>query len=91
MLDRLQGKKDQILRFAWDWTVPFSNNEAERSIRFSKVKQKVSGCFRTLSGAEDYASIMSFISTASKHSVSYFDAVKAALNGDALQLVGQWA
>ncbi len=91
LLDRLQGKKDQILRFAWDWIVPFSNNEAERSIRFSKVKQKVSGCFRTLSGAEDYASIMSFISTASKHSVSYFDAVKAALNGDALQLVGQWA
>lgn len=91
LLDRLQGKKDQILRFAWDWTVPFSNNEAERSIRFSKVKQKVSGCFRTLSGAEDYASIMSFISTASKHGVNYFDAVKAALNGDALQLVEQWA
>lgn len=91
LLDRLQGKKDQILRFAWDWTVPFSNNEAERSIRFSKVKQKVSGYFRTLSGAEDYASIMSFISTASKHGVNYFDAVKTALNGDALQLVGQWA
>lgn len=91
LLDRLQGKKDQILRFAWDWNVPFSNNEAERSIRFSKVKQKVSSYFRTLSGVEDYASVMRFISTASKHGINYFDAVKAALNGDALQLVGQWA
>lgn len=90
LLERLQEKKEQILHFASDWIVPFTNNEAERSIRFSKVKLKVSGCFRTLSGAEDYASIMSYISTASKHGVNYFEAVKTALNGGALQLVQAW-
>ena len=90
LLERLQEKKEQFLHFASDWIVPFTNNEAERSIRFSKVKLKVSGCFRTLSGAEDYASIMSYISTASKHGVNYFEAVKTALNGGALQLVQAW-
>ena len=90
LLERLQEKKEQFLHFASDWIVPFTNNEAERSIRFSKVKLKVSGCFRTLSGAEDYASIMSYISTASKHGINYFGAVKTALNGGALQLVQAW-
>lgn len=90
LLDRLQKRKGQILRFAWDWTTPFSNNEAERSIRFSKVKQKVSGSFRTLKGAEDYAATMSYIRSAAKHSMSYFDAIKAALVGDALRPVQEW-
>ena len=90
LLERLQSKKEQFLRFASNWNVPFTNNEAERSIRFSKVKLKVSGCFRTVSGAEDYASVMSYISTASKHGVNYFEAVKIALNGGALELVKSW-
>lgn len=76
--------------FAADWTVPFTNNEAERTIRFSKVKQKVSGCFRTEKGAEDYMQIMSFVSTAKKHGMSYFEAVRAALAGNALTFVAQW-
>ena len=84
----LQG--GDILRFALDWTVPFTNNEAERTIRFSKVKQKVSGCFRTAEGAEDYMQIMSFVSTAKKHRMPYFEAVRAALTGNALHLVEQW-
>lgn len=82
--------KADILRFATDWRVPFTNNEAERSIRFSKVKQKVSDCFRTEEGAKSYMQIMSFISTARKHGVGYFEAVRTALTGNALTLVSLW-
>ena len=90
LLERLRDYKGDILRFAADWTVPFTNNEAQRTIRFSKVKQKVSGCFRTEKGAQDYMQIMSFVSTARKHGMSYFEAVRAALAGNALTLVAQW-
>lgn len=90
LLERLRDYKGDILRFASDWTVPFTNNEAERTIRFSKVKQKVSGCFRTVEGAEDYMQIMSFVSSAKKHGMPYFEAVRVALTGNALHLVEQW-
>ena len=91
LLERFRDYKGDILRFAADWRVPFTNNEAERSIRFSKVKQKVSGCFRTEEGAKSYMQIMSFVSTARKHGVDYFEAVRTALTGNALTLVNQWA
>ena len=90
LLERLQNFKREILRFIYDWSVPFTNNEAERSIRFSKVKQKVSGCFRSKASAKEYAETMSFINSAYKHGVSYFDAVKTALQGNALELVQRW-
>lgn len=90
LLDRLEKHKDDFLHFVRNWAVPFTNNEAERSIRFSKVKQKVSGCFRTEDGAQECAEIMSYILTARKHGVIFFDAIYSALNGDALTLVRQW-
>lgn len=90
LLERLQDRKPQILRFAADWYVPFTNNAAEQDIRFSKVKLKVSGCFRTKRGAEEYADIMSYTNTAYKHGVGFFDAIKAAFSGNALALVAQW-
>ena len=90
LLERLRDRKPQILRFAADWYVPFTNNAAEQDIRFSKVKLKVSGCFRTKRGAEEYADIMSYTNTAYKHGVEFFDAIKAAFTGNALALVAQW-
>lgn len=90
LLERLRDRKPQILRFAADWYVPFTNNAAEQDIRFSKVKLKVSGCFRTKRGAEEYADIMSYTNTAYKHGVGFFDAIKAAFTGNALALVAQW-
>lgn len=90
LLERFRDYKADILRFATDWSVPFTNNEAERSIRFSKVKQKVSGCFRTEDGAKDYMQIMSYISSCRKHGIGYFEAVRTALSGNALALVNQW-
>ena len=90
LLERLRDYKEDILLFARDWKVPFTNNEAERTIRFSKVKQKVSGCFRTKEGADDYMKIMSFLSTARKQGVTWFQAVQQAMNGNALTLAAQW-
>ena len=91
LLERLRDYKTDILRFATDWTVPFTNNEAERCVRFSKVKEKVSGCFRTKQGADNFMSIMSYIGSAKKHGMSAYAAILEAVNGRSLQTVQAWA
>lgn len=66
LLLRLSMRKEDTLRFLHDPTVPFTNNQAEGDVRMMKVKQKISGGFRGLQGAEDFAAIRSVISTARK-------------------------
>jgi transposase len=66
LLLRLCGRKHDVLRFLADPAVPFTNNQAERDVRMMKVKQKISGGFRSLEGAMDFAVVRSFISTAKK-------------------------
>jgi len=66
LLLRLSGRKQDVLRFLNDPNVPFTNNQAERDGRMMKVKQKISGGFRSLEGAMDFAVVRSFISTAKK-------------------------
>ena len=63
---RLQKLADCVLLFLHDLTVPFSNNEAERDLRMTKVRQKVSGCFRTVQGLKDFCTLRSIIETARK-------------------------
>ena len=63
---RFRIKREGILMFLNDPSVPFTNNQAERDLRPVKIQQKVSGCFRTSSGAERYAAIRSFVSTLRK-------------------------
>lgn len=84
LLERFRDSKDDVLRFARDWRVPYTNNTAERAIRCARVKEKVSGCFRTKSGADDFARVLSFISSAALHGVSSFDAIVAAFRGNAV-------
>ena len=66
LLLRLHGRKLDVLRFLSDPTVPFTNNLAERDGRMMKLRQKISGGFRSADGAEDFATIRSLLSTARK-------------------------
>lgn len=82
LIDRLIKYKAEVCRFFKDFRVPFSNNYAEQSLRMTRVKSKVSGCFRTVKGAEEFAIIMSYLGTAHKRRIGTYRAIIDALNGN---------
>ena len=75
LLLRLATRKEDVLRFLHDPAVPFTNNQAERDGRMMKLRQKISGGFRSLEGAMDFALIRSYISTAKKQGWNIIDAL----------------
>ena len=83
LIERLMQLKDAVCLFIHDFMVPFDNNQAERDLRGVKAKKNVSGCFRSEEGAQDYLDVMSYLNTGKKHGVSVFDALTAALSGNA--------
>lgn len=87
LLLRLQNRADDVLRFLHDQNVPFTNNQSEQALRMIKVKQKVSGCFRTKKGAGDFLTIRSYTATAQKQGFKILDALTSVFRGEPLNLV----
>lgn len=91
LLERFRDYKADILRFFYDFKVPFDNNFSERDIRMMKVKQKISGCFRSEKGANFFARTRSYIMTARKQNVNAFNALRNLFTDNAIgkTLVGE--
>jgi transposase len=80
LIERMSDYQDEVLAFMEDFRVPFTNNQAERDLRMLKVKQKISGTFRSREGGDAFCRIRGYISTACKNSVSAFYAIVMAFN-----------
>jgi transposase len=81
LINRMRGHAEAVLRFVTDLRVPFTNNLAERAIRMPKVKQKISGCFRTMAGAQTFCTIRSYLDTMHKQGHNMFEVLRQTYIG----------
>jgi transposase len=84
LLIRLHQYRDLILRFMHDFDVPFDNNQAESDLRMMKLRQKISGCFRTQDGVAIFCDLRSYLSTMHKQGVHLLTALRSAIVGSPL-------
>ena len=86
LLKRFRLHADAVLLFVTDHAVPFTNNLGERAVRMPKVKQKISGCFRTVIGAENFCVIRSCLDTLRKQGHGMLEVLLRAFNGNPIAL-----
>jgi len=84
LLTRMQQYQDMILRFMNDFNVPFDNNRAESDLRMMKLRQKISGCFRTEARVAIFCDLRSYLSTMQKQGVHLLTALRSAVLGSPL-------
>jgi hypothetical protein len=77
----MRDRRDDYLRFAHDLRVPFDNNEAEQVIRMSQLRIKISGCMRSMAGAEVFCAIRSYLATAARHGIGMLEALTRVAKG----------
>jgi transposase len=82
LLLRLDRQREAVLAFLFDFSVPFDNNLAERDLRMMKVRQKISGGFRTKEGAQDFCVVRGYISTLRKQKMPVLSALEQAFRGN---------
>ncbi len=82
LLERLINFEDDVLRFMENVEIPFTNNQGENDIRMTKVQQKISGCFRSQSGADVFCRVRGYLSTCRKQNVSSRKALKLIFKGE---------
>jgi len=81
LLDRVRKYQHAFLYFLEDLRVDFDNNQAERDVRMVKLQQKISGCFRTVTGADAFCRIRGYLSTLRKQGIPLLSALQATLSG----------
>jgi len=72
---------EKVLLFMHDFDVPFDNNGSERDLRMMKVKQKISGCFRSQRGADDFFRVSGYIATLRKQGIPVLEALTSVFDG----------
>lgn len=81
LLDRFRDHPDSILAFMRDFAVPFDNNQSERDLRMMKLRQKISGTFRSFEALTNFCRIRGYVSTARKNDLSALDALQRVFRG----------
>ena len=81
LLDRFRDHPDSILAFMRDFAVPFDNNQSERDLRMMKLRQKISGTFRSFEALTNFCRIRGYVSTARKNDLGALDALQRVFRG----------
>jgi transposase len=80
--ERLRNYEEDVLRFMNHIAVPLTNNQGERDLRMTKVQQKISGCFRSMEGAQTFCLIRSYLSTCRKNGAGAGEALECLFRGE---------